>query len=177
MISAGTRADEQLDATVTVTINDVLDIDVTDNLTDITVNQDPELEDQVSQMELGSVDIKVFAISNWKLGLCYVVGGTNSLGTYPFTANPIYEHPENLPENKNYLADCATGGGSGPVETWTVDTVTKMVKVVKDDGTNNTPDGFYDTYYFGIHLDNLGDRTAGEVFDFTIHFTVIDPTI
>jgi hypothetical protein len=179
MISAGTRADQQLDATVTVTINDVLDIDVTDNLTDITVNQDPELEEQVSQMELGSVDIKVYAISNWKLGLCYEVGGTNKLADYPFEDNPIYEHPAGLPEDKNYLADCATGGGSGPVETWNVPTdppVTKMVKVVKDDGTNNTDAPFYGTYYFGIHLDNLGDRGAGEVFTFTIHFTVLDPT-
>jgi hypothetical protein len=183
LLPAVTQGDQQLSALVTVTLNDVLDIDVDPALNNITVNQDPELENQVSQMDLGTVFVKVYAISNWKLGLCYVVGGNNKVSTYPFETDPIYEYQPDegesydMPtEDKNFVPECAGLFGIGNVdEVWGAPH-DKSVKV-KAEGTNNTNSPYEHDIGFGIHLDNLGDRVAGENLRFDLHFAVIDPTV
>jgi hypothetical protein len=180
LLPAVTQGDQQLSALVTVTLNDVLDIDIEADLTNITVNQDPELENQVSQMDLGTVFVKVYAISNWKLGLCYVVGGNNKVDDYPFEADPIYEYQPDagqnyLSEPKNFVPECALRFGSGNEDEFFGTPHDKWVKI-KATGTNNTDSPYEHNIGFGIHLDNLGDRGAGENLRFDLHFTVIDPT-
>jgi hypothetical protein len=186
MVSAGTRAEDQLDATVRVFLDAVFDITIESFLKDITVTQ-AQLDLQESQKDLGYVWVKVFAISDWLLGLCYDANSDKydsvTEGEFAFTDNPIYEYQmdegedyETLP--KNFIPHCYVAaffpGAGGEYEDW-ADPHNKFVKV-KAEGENNTDSPYKHNIGFGIHLDNLGDRAAGETLTFDLHFALLDPT-
>ncbi len=156
-----TQADTEGTADVTVTLQDVIDVTVVDNLTDATITQtwlDANYGDATAMhYDLGTFTVQIIALTNFNVATCYE-WSSNKANPPAFTDDPL----ELTDEAHTVIGDitlCPT----------TMDISTYF------SGQNNTPGEDY-TFDLHIYLDDLGDRAAGEVLTFTVHVYVSDPT-
>lgn len=160
-------ADTTGDADAALTLTAVIDVNVVDNLGDISLTQ-PMLEALYAAAQLsgataifgeftGNFSIELVALTNFKVEISYtytISGG----GTLP---------PGTLDSVLYLLDDTGAEIAYIPESTSGVYTITDFA------GENNTPGETYD-YGLKVNLDNLGDRKAGEVITFTVHVTITD---
>jgi hypothetical protein len=165
-------ADTEGTADAALTLEAVINVNVIDELTDISLDQ-PALDAlavyggsptaPIFGTFGGTFTIQLVALTNFKAEISWAYAITN-------TTNP--PAGADLPVDRDsilYLLD-DTGTEIDYLPYSSVYTLTDFL------GANNTPGEEYE-YGLKVNLDNLGDRKSGDVITFTLTVTITDITV
>lgn len=163
-------ADKTGTADAALTLTAVINVDVEDNLTDLTLTQ-PDLDALATYTGVpgtaiygtfgGSFLIKLVALTNFKVEITWDYAIAPGAGTLPVgTIDSVLYLLDDTGADIAYIPHTTSG----------VYTITDFL------GANNTPGETFE-YGLKVNLDNLGDRKSGEVITFTVTVTITDTTI
>jgi len=174
LVPLGAVADTQDTAVVSLTLQDVIDVSIVDELENIEVTQ-KQTDTNIYSLEAlyksadpiivafgGTFTIQIIALTNFTVALDYTA--------VELPGGGAVDPPLGVPEQLLQLT-----GGSQDLQYIPYEGGVGLD--ISNDflGLNNTP-GEELEYDLHVNLDSLGDRAAGEEIQFTVRVVVTDPT-